>query len=99
MGMGNISYPQATQGGQPQFGQPNRYSNTVQPWDNATIAPQSGGKGGGKGQSNYPVMPTSYSHPAAKGQASVAPTNAPPAKTTVAPYKDDSFDSGSYSGA
>ena len=96
MGMGNISYPQATSDGQPQFGQPNRYSNTVGPWDNATIAPQSSGKGG---KSNYPVMPTSYSQPAAKGQASVTPTNAPPAKTTVAPYKDDSFDSGSYSGA
>ena len=33
---------------QPRYGQPNRYSNTTQqPWDNANINQQPGGKGGG----------------------------------------------------
>lgn len=34
----NITYP--SQSGQPQMGQPNQYSNTVGPWDNATIGNQ-----------------------------------------------------------
>lgn len=65
------------QNGQPRFGQPNSYSNTVKPWDNATIAPQySGGKGGKTGQSvsqqpmgkgggqvnNYPVARTNFTY-------------------------------------
>jgi hypothetical protein len=34
------------QGGQPKFGMPNAYSNTVQPWDNQAQQPQGGmGKG------------------------------------------------------
>lgn len=42
---GRITYP--GQDGQPQIGQPNRYSNTVGPWDNATIGTQPSGKGKG----------------------------------------------------
>jgi hypothetical protein len=38
------------QGGQPQLGMPNAYSNTVQPWDNQTQQkPQGIGKGFGNG--------------------------------------------------
>lgn len=43
---GNVTYPR--QGGQPQMGAPNPYSNTVGPWDNAYITPtyqNSKGKG------------------------------------------------------
>ena len=42
---GRITYP--GQSGQPQMGQPNRYSNTVGQWDNATIGTQPSGKGKG----------------------------------------------------
>jgi hypothetical protein len=43
---GNVTYP--GQGGQPQMGKPNTYSNTVGPWDNASIKPQTqSGKGKG----------------------------------------------------
>jgi hypothetical protein len=35
---GSITYP--GQSGQPQMGQPNQYSNTVGPWDNASIGNQ-----------------------------------------------------------
>lgn len=35
---GSITYP--AQSGQPQMGQPNQYSNTVGPWDNAAIGNQ-----------------------------------------------------------
>jgi len=36
------------QGGQPRIGMPNAYSNTIQPWDNASIQPQrQSGKGKG----------------------------------------------------
>lgn len=42
---GQITYP--GQSGQPQMGQPNRYSNTVGSWDNATIGTQPAGKGKG----------------------------------------------------
>lgn len=43
---GRITFPQ--QGGQPQMGKPNAYSNTVGPWDNANIQPQTrSGKGKG----------------------------------------------------
>jgi hypothetical protein len=48
MGKGgrNVTMPQ--QGGQPRMGMPNAYSNTIQPWDNARIQPQSqSGKGKG----------------------------------------------------
>lgn len=53
------------QGQQPQFGQPNQYSNTVGQqggWDNATIQPQQQSVGkGGKGQSWKPYQsPTSW---------------------------------------
>lgn len=56
----------SSQSGQPRFGQPNQYSNTLRPWDNANIAPQystggKGGKGGGM-QSNYPVARTNWSY-------------------------------------
>lgn len=47
---GRVTYP--GQSGQPQYGQPNQYSNTVGPWDNATIGnqqPQTFGSGKGKG--------------------------------------------------
>jgi hypothetical protein len=36
------------QGGQPQLGMPNAYSNTVSPWDNSTNQPKQG-SGKGKG--------------------------------------------------
>lgn len=45
---GRITYPGQT--AQPQIGQPNRYSNTVGPWDNANIqqpARMQSGKGKG----------------------------------------------------
>lgn len=47
---GRITYP--GQSGQPQMGQPNNYSNTVGPWDNASIGnqrPQAFGAAKGKG--------------------------------------------------
>lgn len=52
--------------GQPRFGQPSQYSNTIPRWDNATIAPQYSvggkiGKGGGM-QSNYPTARTNWSY-------------------------------------
>lgn len=52
--------------GQPRFGQPSQYINTIPKWDNATIAPQysvggKGGKGGGM-QSNYPTARTNWSY-------------------------------------
>jgi len=36
--------------GQPQMGRPNMYSNTVSPWDNASIQPQQRRTTGGKGK-------------------------------------------------
>ena len=42
----------SSQSGQPQMGQPNQYSNTVGPWDNASIGnqnPRAFGSGKGKG--------------------------------------------------
>lgn len=44
---GRITYP--GQGGQPRMGQPNQYSNTVGPWDNATIQQPVQRSGKGKG--------------------------------------------------
>lgn len=47
---GRVTFP--GQSGQPQMGQPNQYSNTVGPWDNATIGnqqPRTFGSGKGKG--------------------------------------------------
>ena len=41
----NVTMP--GQGGQPRMGMPNAYSNTIQPWDNASIQPQ---KQSGKGK-------------------------------------------------
>jgi hypothetical protein len=35
--------------GQPQMGQPNKYSNTIRPWDNSSMKPQMQ-SGKGKGQ-------------------------------------------------
>ena len=49
MGKGGvITYP--GQSGQPQYGQPNRYSNTVGPWDNASIGTQNPFQRSGKGK-------------------------------------------------
>ena len=43
---GQITFP--SQSGQPQMGRPNAYSNTVGPWDNASIQPRTqSGKGKG----------------------------------------------------
>jgi hypothetical protein len=43
---GNVTMPQ--QGGQPRMGMPNAYSNTIQPWDNASIQTRTqSGKGKG----------------------------------------------------
>jgi len=47
--------------GQPRMGQPNPYSNTVQPWDNASIQPQQGTGKGGKG-GGYPTAPTNFQY-------------------------------------
>jgi len=45
---GNRNITMPGQGGQPRMGMPNAYSNTIQPWDNANIKPQSqSGKGKG----------------------------------------------------
>lgn len=45
---GQVTMP--GQGGQPQLGMPNAYSNTIQPWDNKTQQkPQGNGKGFGNG--------------------------------------------------
>ena len=45
---GQVTMP--GQGGQPQLGMPNAYSNTIQPWDNKTQQkPQGIGKGFGNG--------------------------------------------------
>jgi hypothetical protein len=44
---GNVTFP--GQGGQPRFGRPNNYSNTVGPWDNASIQPRQTQSGKGKG--------------------------------------------------
>ena len=45
-GSGNVTRPQ--QGGQPKMGMPNAYSNTIQPWDNASIQTRTqSGKGKG----------------------------------------------------
>ena len=58
----NVTYP--GQGGQPAYGQPSQvnqqYTNTVGPWDNASIVQQPAtGKGGGKGQQQWqPFKPT-----------------------------------------
>ena len=47
-GKGGRNYTMPGQGGQPRMGQPNAYSNTIQPWDNASIQPQrQSGKGKG----------------------------------------------------
>ena len=48
MGKGGRNVTMPRQGGQPRMGMPNAYSNTIQPWDNANIQPQSqSGKGKG----------------------------------------------------
>ena len=44
---GSVSFP--SQGGQPRMGRPNNYSNTVGPWDNASIQPRQTQSGKGKG--------------------------------------------------
>lgn len=44
---GRVTYP--GQGGQPAVGQPNNYSNTVGPWDNANIQQPMNQAGKGKG--------------------------------------------------
>ena len=43
---GQVTMP--NQGGQPQLGMPNAYSNTVSPWDNSVNQPKQG-SGKGKG--------------------------------------------------
>ena len=43
---GQVTMP--SQGGQPQLGMPNAYSNTVSPWDNSINQPKQG-SGKGKG--------------------------------------------------
>jgi len=82
---GNVTYP--GQGGQPQMGKPNTYSNTVGPWDNANVSPQQqafggkGGKGGGyqTARTNYGNMmqvqqPTSEVQPVQE-QAPIVPAS------------------------
>jgi hypothetical protein len=43
---GQVTMP--SQGGQPQLGMPNAYSNTISPWDNSVNQPKQG-SGKGKG--------------------------------------------------
>jgi len=69
---------------QPRMGQPNSYSNTVRPWDNASIMPQQqiggGGKAGKGGQSQpggYPVARTNFSYTLPTQQANQQATPAP----------------------
>jgi hypothetical protein len=45
---GSVTLP--GQGGQPKFGQPNMYPNTIGQWDNASIQPQQSRNRGGKGK-------------------------------------------------
>jgi hypothetical protein len=70
------------QGQQPNFGQPNRYSNTMPSWDNASIKPsqQGGGKigKGGGSQSGYPIANTNtkYTPPPMQTAATAATAQA-----------------------
>jgi len=68
------------QGQQPNFGQPNRYSNTMPSWDNARIAPQQGGgkigKGGGS-QSGYPIANTNTKYTPPQTQTAQAAQTSP----------------------
>jgi hypothetical protein len=48
-GKGGSTTNSATSG-QPAFGQPNMYPNTVGQWDNASIQPRQSRNGGGKGK-------------------------------------------------
>lgn len=58
MGMmgGKITLP--GQGGQPQLGMPNAYSNTMQPWDNQSNQPRQGLGGKGLGNAISQTRPT-----------------------------------------
>ena len=50
---GKVTYP--GQGGQPQIGMPNAYSNTMQPWDNQSSQQGQGLSGKGLGQMSKPT--------------------------------------------
>lgn len=78
MGMQTVSSQQPSQGkgavttpatsGQPQFGQPNQYSNTIQQggWDNASLGGQALGQSsgkGGKGQSSWQPFQSNWTAP------------------------------------
>ena len=111
-GMGNIMGPMTMDmpqqpmpqdmgrgmGQQPRFGQPNRYSNTTQqPWDNANINSQPGGKGaGGKGAG---MQQGGQMQGGGKGQAGggypTAPTNfGQPTQTAAYPTAQTNFGQG-----
>lgn len=69
--------------GQPQFGMPNMYSNTIRPWDNASImGPNAnfGGKGGGKGGGK---TGSSYGYPVANTNIRYTPPNATTGRSTI----------------
>jgi hypothetical protein len=89
-GLGNnVAYP--SQGGQPQMGQPNPYSNTTSSWDNASIMPQQNGggkagKGGGQ-YGGYPVARTNFNY--ALPQQTPAPQSLP--KNTVDDYSSSGY--------
>jgi len=53
---GKVTMP--GQGGQPQLGMPNAYSNTLQPWDNQAKQPQAGGGKGLGGMASQMSKPT-----------------------------------------
>ncbi len=61
-GKGNVTTPATS--GQPSFGQPNQYPNTVG-WDNASIGSQANGQSGkgGKGQSNWQPYSANWTPP------------------------------------
>jgi len=54
--------------GQPQFGMPNMYSNTIRLWDNASIMPRTSSGKGGKTQGGYPTMQSNYSSGQSRGK-------------------------------
>lgn len=80
----------ANPGQQPRIGQPNPYSNTVRPWDNASIMPQQqiggagkAGKSGGQAQpGGYPVARTNFSY-TAPVQQTIPASQSLPARTSV----------------
>lgn len=85
--------------GQPRYGRPNQYANTVRPWDNASImgpsASEAGGKGGKGGSSyGYPVARTNYQYNttgSGKGAGSSTANQLPDANQNAAPVDQPTY--------